>query len=99
MKDGVHNAKIIEADYKWDVSWYLHLTLDYGGAQQTLPNNSCFQELNKLMEAVGVTSFRSLCGCYVRVGMVDGLPVSIGHILLDNWFVLKKDSEHGSDQR
>lgn len=44
----------------------------------------------RLMEAVGVDKWEDLQGKFVRVKRVNGLLVSIGHIVKDQWFTPKE---------
>lgn len=90
MKDGVHNAKILDADFRWDGHHYIGVKFDYGGAEQGIkvPGDT-FTVLSSLLDVAGTTSLHAVIGRYVRVELVDGLPVRIGHILNDSWFSLK----------
>lgn len=84
-------------------SW---IQLDYGGAGQSfgglnlyLPKSFDHHTIKsyaghfifRVMEIAGVTNWDAMKGKTIRVKIENGLIVSIGHIIKDDWFTPSKD--------
>lgn len=62
----------------------------YLGSRYWSGSGSMLVAMMKIMNVVGVERWESLRGQYCRVKINDGIVVSIGNIIRDNWFDIKQ---------